>query len=159
MAAQARLATAASPSVASTTVSRSQAEQIALKAVPGGQVRSAELEDEHGVPVWSVKVIKGGMIHDLNIDARTGEIVRNQADRPHADVPRNAPVREEDVHRHGEPEPGDDRGRGHEAEARHGADDALEGGHRHGGGEERHGGGVEDHGGGEDRHGGDQGRG
>jgi uncharacterized membrane protein YkoI len=124
-AAQARPA-AASPSVASTTISRSQAEQIALKAVPGGQVRSAELENEHGVPVWSVKVIKSGVIHDLNIDARTGEIVRNRADRPHRAAPRHTPAGEA-VHRHGEPEPGDDRGRGRETEARHGGDDGHRG--------------------------------
>lgn len=142
-AAHARPESATSPSAATTTISRSQAEQIALKAMPGGQVRSAELEDEHGVPVWSVKVTKGGVTHDLNIDARTGKVVRNRIDQPRTAVPRHTPTREA-VHHHGEPEPGDDRGR--EAEHRHGGDDALEGGHRHGGG------GEDDHGG--DRHGG-----
>jgi hypothetical protein len=121
---------AAAPSVR--PISRAEAEQIALAAVPGGRVRSAELESEHGVTVWSVRVVKGGMTHDLQIDARTGKVVRDRAgkghDRQAQAQPRHDRVREVE-HRHGEAEPGDDRGR--ESEQRHGADDAP--GDDHGG--------------------------
>ena len=122
---QTRPSASSSPSVATTVISRSQAEGIALKAVPGGQVRSAELEDEHGVVVWSVDVIKDGLEHELDIDARTGEIV---------DHDRDDEARDRD----------DDGARDRDDDDRH-DDDALEGGHRHGGGDDDHGG---------DRHGG-----
>jgi hypothetical protein len=137
-AAQARPASATSPttSPATATISRSEAEQIALTAVSGGQVRVAELEDEHGVPVWSVHVLKSGVTHDVDVDARTGKVVHNRVDQPGKDT--RTPFRDdrahEAEHRHGEPEPGDDRGR--ETAHRHGGDDAVEGGHRHGGGDD-----------------------
>jgi hypothetical protein len=109
----------ASPSV--TKISRSEAEQIALAAVPGGRVTSAELESEHGVPVWSVRVSKGGVRHDLDINAYTGKVIRDDDARP------ATPDRgREAEHRHGEAEPGDDHG-------------------RHGGGEDHHGGGDSGH--------------
>jgi Peptidase propeptide and YPEB domain len=47
----------ATPSATGTRISRAVAEQIALGAVPGGRVRSVELEPEHGRLVWKVKVI------------------------------------------------------------------------------------------------------
>jgi hypothetical protein len=129
---------AASPSV--TPISRAEAEQIALTAVPGGQVRSAERESEHGVTVWSVRVAEGGVTRDLNIDARTGRVVRDRAKKGRARQaqaqPRHDRVREAE-HRHGEAEP--DRGRGRETEQRHGADDAPGDDHgRHGGSDEGH---------------------
>ena len=129
---RARPASATSP--ATVTISRSRAERIALTAVSGGQVRVAELEDEHGVPVWSVHVVKGGVTHDVDVDARTGKVVHDRVDQPGKDdrTPRQDDRAREAEHRHGEPEPGDDRAR--ETEHRHGADDALDGGHRHGGG-------------------------
>lgn len=74
-----RPAAAASPSVRS--IGRAEAEQVALAAVLGGRVRSAERETEHGVPVWSVRVVKDGVTHDLDIDARTGKVLRDRADR------------------------------------------------------------------------------
>jgi hypothetical protein len=111
---------AAAPSV--TTISRAEAERIALTAVPGEQVRSAELESEHGVMVWSVRVVDGGVTHDLRIDARTGKVVRDRTGQGRTQA-RHDRVREAE-HRHGAAEPGDDRGRGRETEQRHGADDA-----------------------------------
>jgi hypothetical protein len=140
----------ASPSAAATTISRARAERIALGAVPGGRVRSAELESEHGVPVWSVDVAKGAVTHQMLIDARTGEVVRDRqtpAGRGHdAAGPGRAG--------HREPEPRDDHGR--EAEHRHGtgehadhAEDHTDGADDDGHG--RHGGRGEDHHGGEHR--------
>lgn len=132
-------------------ISQAEAEQIALAAVPGGRVTSAELESEHGAPVWSVHVTKGGVRHDLDIDAYTGKVIRDRDDdaRPTAPERRHDRAREAE-HRHGEAEPGDDRGReaeqgddrGREAEQRHGDDDT--GRDDHG----RHGEGTDDHAGG-----------
>ncbi|GAB2850003.1 hypothetical protein GCM10027176_61420 [Actinoallomurus bryophytorum] len=132
-----------SPTV--TKISRSEAEQIALTAVPGGRVTSAELESEHGAPVWSVHVTKGGVRHDLDINAYTGKVISDRDDhaRPAAPERRHDRAREaehrhgeaeprddharEAEHRHGEAEPGDDHGRHGEAEDHHGGDDGHRG--------------------------------
>jgi peptidase YpeB-like protein len=144
-----RPAAAASPSVRS--IGRAEAEQVALAAVPGGRVRSAERETEHGVPVWSVRVVKDGVTHDLDIDARTGKVLRDRADR-HAPAGRRHDDSRAAEPRHGAAGQRQDRGR--EAEARHGADDAADD-HGRGGGTDdapgddhgRHGGGTDDRGG------------
>jgi Peptidase propeptide and YPEB domain len=117
----ARPAAAVSPSA--TSIGRAEAERIALTAVPGGQVRSAELETEHGVPVWSVRVVKAGVTHDLDIDARTGELIRDRDDRRagHPEAEHRHDRARETEHRHGEAEQRHDRAR--EAGHRHGADD------------------------------------
>jgi hypothetical protein len=112
-------------------ISRSEAEQIALAAVPGGRVTSAELESEHGVPVWSVRVTDGGVRHDLDINAYTGKVIRDRDDDarpagPAAPGPRHDRARAAE-HRHGEAEPGDDHGRHGEAEGHHGGDDGHRG--------------------------------
>jgi hypothetical protein len=142
-------AAAVSPSVA--TISRSQAEALALRTVGGGQIRSAELETEHGVTVWSVKVIKSGVTYDVNIDARTGKVVRNRQEtgRPRGrddDGAAHPDRTREPGHRAAEPEARHDRA--HEAEHRH--DRAGEAEHRHGGDdavEDHHHRGGDDHGG------------
>ncbi|MGI5232141.1 PepSY domain-containing protein [Actinoallomurus sp. CA-142502] len=137
---------AASPSVRS--IGRAEAEQIALTAVPGGRVRSAERETEHGAPVWSVRVVKDGVTHDLHIDARTGKVLRDRTDRRtptgrrHDDSRATEPRHAATAQRH-------DRGR--ETEARHGTDDATDD-HGHGHAAEpgddhgHHGAGTDDHG-------------
>ena len=66
--------------VADTGVSRQQAIDKALEAVPGGQVRSTEFDTEGGVPVWEVEVVTpAGVEHDVTIDANSGA-VRSAAD-------------------------------------------------------------------------------
>jgi hypothetical protein len=131
-----------SPAV--TKISRAEAEQIALAAVPGGRVTSAELESEHGTPVWSVHVTKGGVRHDLDINAYTGKVIRDRDDdaRPATPDRRHDRAREAE-HRHGEAEPGDDHGR--EAEHRHGEAEPGDDHGRHGEGEDHHGGGDGGH--------------
>jgi hypothetical protein len=131
-----------SPTV--TKISRAEAEQIALAAVPGGRVTSAELESEHGVPVWSVHVTKGGVRHDLDINAYTGKVIRDRDDdaRPAAPERRHDRAHEAE-HRHGEAEPGDDRAR--EAEHRHGEAEPGDDHGRHGEAEDHHGGGDDGH--------------
>ena len=93
----------ARPSVSSpaTAVDRAQAELIALSQVPGGRVESIESEQEHGRTVWSVRVIAKGVEHDIQIDRRTGTILRDRTGRD------TSP-------RHPEPghDAGDDRGGG-----------------------------------------------
>jgi hypothetical protein len=97
----------ASPSADGTKISRSEAERIALRAVPGGRVHSAELEPEHGALVWNVHVTARGVEHDVNIDARTGDVRRDQAMRGE-----DATSHREDRVRHGRDDSGhrDDRG-------------------------------------------------
>ena len=125
-----RPAATASPTVRG--IGRAEAEQIALAAVPGGRVGGAELETEHGVPVWSVRVVKGTVTHDLDIDARTGKVVRDDREtrggRRHDDVRETGRHHREAEHRHGEAE-----SRHREAEHRHGDDDATDAHGRHGG--------------------------
>ncbi|MBO3743412.1 PepSY domain-containing protein [Actinoplanes flavus] len=73
----------ASPSVtapAGGEVTADEARAIALRAVPGGTVESVERDTEHGRLVWDVDVIEGGVEHDLDVDATTGEITSHQID-------------------------------------------------------------------------------
>jgi uncharacterized membrane protein YkoI len=56
---------------------REAAEKIALGRVPGGTVREAELEKEHGRLIWSFEVETPGSddITEVNVDAKSGEVV------------------------------------------------------------------------------------
>lgn len=101
---------------AGTSTSRATAERIALGAVPGGRIRSAELEVEHGRQVWKVDVIAGGVVHEVYVDLGTGKVIRDRAARDDA----------RDDNRH---DALDDRRGG-----RH--DDAVEDGPHHGGGDD-----------------------
>jgi hypothetical protein len=67
------------PSSVATQVGRAEAEQIALRAVPGGRVESVELEQEHGRLVWSIDVMSGNGVHKIQVDKRTGDITRNRS--------------------------------------------------------------------------------
>ena len=139
----------ASVSPAATTISRAEAERIALQTVPGCQVRSAELETEHGATVWSVRVSKGDVTHELQLDARTGKVVRDRSGQSGAGQSGAG----HDTAGHREPEQRHDHAR--EAEHRHGADDGRADDHgRHGGGHNEK---NDDHGG--DRQGEDGSRG
>ncbi len=53
---------------------------IAQQHVPG-TVSRAEFEQEDGLPVWEVEVLAdNGQVYDLEIDARTGEVVKQSLD-------------------------------------------------------------------------------
>jgi uncharacterized membrane protein YkoI len=56
---------------------RDAAEKIALARVPGGTVREAELEKEHGRLLWSFDITTSGSdeVTEVEIDAKTGEVV------------------------------------------------------------------------------------
>ena len=58
-------------------VSRADAERVALVKVPGGTVKEAELEKEHGRLIWSFDISKPGSstITEVHVDANNGEIV------------------------------------------------------------------------------------
>lgn len=58
-------------------VSKPDAEKIALAKVPGGKVKSSELEEENGKLIWSFDIATKGSkdITEIAVDAITGEIV------------------------------------------------------------------------------------
>jgi Peptidase propeptide and YPEB domain len=61
-------------------VTKSQAAKIALTKIRGGIVKSAELEKEHGLLIWSFDVAKPGTknITEIQVDAKTGRIASVQ---------------------------------------------------------------------------------
>ena len=65
-------------------LSRADAEKIALAKVPGGQIKEAELEKEHGVLVWSFDIATPGSpnITEVLVNANTGEIVKTEIETP-----------------------------------------------------------------------------
>jgi hypothetical protein len=58
-------------------VSKSDAERIALTRAPGGTVKEAELEKEHGKLVWSFDIATPGTVDvtEVQVDAVTGQVV------------------------------------------------------------------------------------
>lgn len=58
-------------------IERAAAEKIALEQVPGGRVKEAELEHEHGKLVWSFDIEQKASpdIIEVQVDANTGKIV------------------------------------------------------------------------------------
>ena len=67
-----------------TKVTKSQAEKTALTKVPNGIIKSAELEKEHGLLIWSFDIAKPGTknITEVQIDAKTGKIASVQIETP-----------------------------------------------------------------------------
>jgi uncharacterized membrane protein YkoI len=65
-------------------VTKSQAEKIALTKIWGGIVKSAELEKEHGLLIWSFDIAKPGtkIITGIQVDAKTGKIASVQIETP-----------------------------------------------------------------------------
>ena len=66
------------------TVSKSQAEKIALGKVPNGVIKSEEIEREHGKLIWSFDIATSGTknITEVQVDAKTGKIVSIQVEKP-----------------------------------------------------------------------------
>ena len=61
-------------------IGRSQAEQTALKEVPG-TVKEAELGDENGYVVWEIEVAAdGGSYREVEVDAGNGRILAQEAE-------------------------------------------------------------------------------
>jgi Peptidase propeptide and YPEB domain len=58
-------------------ITKARAERIALTKVPGGSIRSAELETTRGQRFWSVYIAKPGSKNakEIRIDATSGQIL------------------------------------------------------------------------------------
>jgi len=65
-------------------ITKARAERIALTKVPGGSIRSAELETEQGRRFWSVYIAKPGSktAKEIHVDATSGQILAVQKERP-----------------------------------------------------------------------------
>src|SRR6476660_3653135 len=68
-------------------VSKAVATRTALSKVPGGKVRSSEIEREKGKLIYSfdIKVAGKSGIEEVNIDAMTGSIVAHEHEGPKAE--------------------------------------------------------------------------
>jgi len=60
-------------------LSVAEAEAIAVKSV-GGKVTEIELDRERSVNIYEVEVKSDGVEYDLDIDARTGKVLRTERD-------------------------------------------------------------------------------
>ena len=62
---------------AQATFSLDSARALALRTVPGGAIRSSELEQEHGKLIYSfdLKVPGKRGIEEVNVDAKTGALI------------------------------------------------------------------------------------
>lgn len=65
-------------------ITKAKAERIALAKMPGGRVRSAELETARGRHFWSVYIGKPGSKNtkEIRVDAISGQVLAVQTERP-----------------------------------------------------------------------------
>lgn len=65
-------------------ISMRDARARAVSLVPGGQVRSAELEREHGLLVYSFDIVRPRRsgVEEVLINARTGQVVSRTHETP-----------------------------------------------------------------------------
>lgn len=65
-------------------IARAEAEKTALTQAPGGTVKSAELEQEHGKLVWSFDIATAGSenITEVLVDAVAGSILSVEKESP-----------------------------------------------------------------------------
>jgi uncharacterized membrane protein YkoI len=65
-------------------ITKATAERIALTKMPGGRVRSAELESAKGHHFWSVYIAKPGAknAREIRVDATSGQILSVQTEKP-----------------------------------------------------------------------------
>lgn len=70
--------------VAQARVSKDDALKTALAIVPGGEMKEAELEKEHGKLIWSFDLNTPGSkdITEVNVDAISGAVVSTQTEAP-----------------------------------------------------------------------------
>ena len=61
-------------------LTKAESESIAVKAVPG-TVKGSELENENGNAVYGVQIVdKSGKKQDVKVDAKTGKVLKTEAD-------------------------------------------------------------------------------
>ena len=65
-------------------IAEEPATQTALARVPGGEIKSTELEREHGKLIWSFDISKPNSrnIAEVQVDAETGEVVSEEIETP-----------------------------------------------------------------------------
>jgi len=65
-------------------ISRDDAERIALQQVPGGTVKDAEIEKEHGKLIWSFDIATSDSkdITEVAIDALNGQVAGVEKETP-----------------------------------------------------------------------------
>jgi uncharacterized membrane protein YkoI len=70
---------------AEATVTQASAAQTALGRVPGGHIKSAELEREQGRLIWSFDISKpkSRNIAEIHVDAKTGKVLAEETETPH----------------------------------------------------------------------------
>jgi uncharacterized membrane protein YkoI len=58
-------------------VTEADARKIALAKVPGGTVKSSEIEKENGLVIWTFDITRNGSdaTTEVNVDAATGKVV------------------------------------------------------------------------------------
>jgi uncharacterized membrane protein YkoI len=68
----------------SSKITKAIAERIALTKLPGGSIRSAELETVRGQRFWAVYIAKPGSKNakEIRVDATSGQILAVQTERP-----------------------------------------------------------------------------
>ncbi|HEY2375487.1 MAG TPA: PepSY domain-containing protein [Gemmatimonadaceae bacterium] len=69
-------------------IAEADARKTALAAVPGGKVQSHELERENGRLIYSydIKVAGKSGVEEVNVDAKTGEIVAHEHENAKAEA-------------------------------------------------------------------------
>ncbi len=65
-------------------ISKAVATKTALSKVPGGKVKSSEIERENGKLIYSfdIKVAGKSGIEEINVDAITGDVVAHEHETP-----------------------------------------------------------------------------
>jgi hypothetical protein len=65
-------------------ITKAIAERIALTKLPGGSIRSAELETARGQRFWAVYIAKPGSKNakEIRVDATSGQILAVQTEKP-----------------------------------------------------------------------------
>ena len=65
-------------------VTEAKARTTALAKVPGGSIKSSELETERGKLIWSFDIAmpKSRNVTEVQVDAKTGKIVSTQIETP-----------------------------------------------------------------------------
>ena len=68
-------------------ISKSVATKTALSLVPGGKVKSSEIERENGKLIYSfdIKVAGKSGIEEINVDALTGAVIAHEHETPKAE--------------------------------------------------------------------------
>jgi len=62
-------------------ISRTDAQNIAITHVGGGTANRAGFDFEGLQRVWSVEVFYDGLVHEVYVSRRTGDVVRVEVDR------------------------------------------------------------------------------